>query len=371
MPDYSMAPGRTPTDGGFAGFRLADADVDDGEGAYREEATRSARVAAVVMVAATLIGLITTLQGNDAGGAAQSLVSPRNLIMAVVFDVMIAFWIWNGRRGAIGLAAVRLVAGAFLYGGIAAYLGQMFVAGVTFLASAAIIALIMTDLRMAVVGLLAAVGLLPACVGVVSMVGQSTGYNPLGRLLMAHQLEQADFEGVVEGRRLDYEIDLPGGWAVLRKDVVRELRPGADRWLIEPARDAHAIVSVSKRRAGTSKGIRRSDRQLLRSWVEDARRKVSPSQRRLEILDEDRAKIGFLPATYVHQVHWSGEVDIESIYAFVLTPTAQVRIWAFATAGSFRKVEDDLRHIVASLAVTDEAKDADHDDRSQLPAPLD
>ncbi len=114
MPDYSMAPGRTPTDGGFAGFRLADADVDDGEGAYREEATRSARVAAVVMVAATLIGLITTLQGNDAGGAAQSLVSPRNLIMAVVFDVMIAFWIWNGRRGAIGLAAVRLVAGAFL-----------------------------------------------------------------------------------------------------------------------------------------------------------------------------------------------------------------------------------------------------------------
>ncbi len=305
-----------------------------------EKVPLGARIAGAVLIANVAASVIELFMPSLREANSGPLDSP----IHVIVDLAVGIALLRGVAKWQKVAVVRVLLGVLLFGGVAASKSDWFLLGAQVAFSAGLLGLLVGAPGRARIGAsLAAVSLLFGleCIG---LYATATGSNPLSGMVLSMK---GDIKGQpvdhVDGARATWHLTVPPGHWYLR-DAAAAAKDNAlaDRWLIDPAHDAHIIVIAEPLDPGAVLPVDAYMKAVL-----DNARSAATKFRVVEEPAELQSAMG--PARIAHSASTINNVSVESYHAVFVGPGVGYQVMAFSIAESFSKVGPELKQIVATF----------------------
>lgn len=266
-------------------------------------------------------------------------------IVGGIFDIVIGGALLGGNSQVVGLAIGRVILGLVVFGGIRVAQGDLFLAGVQVAVSASFLLVLVGragKLRIAAAGLL--FGLYVALEAFGLYVIQ-TGRNPLGGVIAAARGDVEGPAGEVVGLSSAYRLRAPSAaWLLRKPEAAKKDNPLADRWLMRPELDVHAIV-IAEDVPGSAVPVD----ALVQVVIDNAR----GAAQRFDVLSTEPSERYPEDGRRVRAKARLNGLELDFLYGVFTSYGHGYQVVAFAPSQTFAEVEPELRAIVDSFTLPD------------------
>jgi hypothetical protein len=302
-----------------------------------DKAPLGARVAGVIMIVNGLAILAETSLGMASPVKIGSSGPPTRLLFSFVVGALVLL----GSIKAVKVARVLVVISAVVLPVILFSQGQPLLAALQMAFSASLLLLLFGDAGRIRMGVAAALATGFFTLEAAGLYGTVSGRHPLGRLMMAGQLEPGPVSEVA-GAQVRYRLTAPGkSWYLRTTAAAHKDNPLADRWLVRPDRDAHVMVIAETLPTGSVATMDRFRQTVVGN--------MSKAGKNFTVVDE-APLVTALEAG--HLVHAKSELDgqpVEWLIGLYIQHPYIIQVLAFGNGRAFSDVEPEMRRIVTSL----------------------
>lgn len=301
-----------------------------------ESAPFGARLAGGVLVlnALALLAESTLGVGDQPAGLG---ASPVRVLVGLAMGAAIL----GGSMKAVQVARVLVALGAVGLTAVLLFQGQHLLAGLQFAFSTALLLLLLGTAGRFRIAVALAMCAAYFTVEGVGLYGLETGRHPLGRLMMAADLEPGPVESVT-GAAVPYRLAVPpGSWYLRTAAAAQRENPLADRWLVRPDRDAHVLVIAETLSPGAVVEMARFREVVIGNMEQGQPTFVVTSEGPLPTALEAGHLVEGRSVIEGQPLEWRIALYVQSPHI--------IQVLGFGNGKSFPEVETEIQAIVGSL----------------------
>lgn len=146
-------------------------------------------------------------------------------------------------------------------------------------------------------------------------------------------------EGMVGGEDYRWQMALPGpGWSLLDRDVARKQNGAVDQWVTNPVKDAHIMV-IGETLTGAAPDIDQLAQTIFAG--------TQKNSKHYKLIDKKTLYDG--RGRLMHTRGLINGTDIEYYFAVLVTGTEVYQVVAFAAAGNFASVKNEMMSAILTF----------------------